>query len=281
MIVNRKIRSIIFEGDTLATKSNSYAIVVFKDKSRISLQSNSVFRIDEMKFSEQEPDDNSALFSLLRGGLRSITGLIGRLNPRKYSMRTSVATIGIRGTGYDLMCTGVCVVTNGEQAPQQVSLPKGEGLYANVWEGAIDFGGQVVPTGKSAFISNRSAQPLVLPAVPNFFKNNTVPKPGGFEVDEKLLFSKVETEEAPPGLYVSVTDGNVSVENKAGQTLDLKAGQAAYADVLGRQAKPLANIPVFQQFDAYPMPDVSNPSVIKLNVNTIGGEEPGVVCEIK
>jgi hypothetical protein len=117
--------------------------------------------------------------------------------------------------------------------------------------------------------------------VPGFFKNNTVPKPDSFKVDEKLLFSKVDAEKAPPGLYVSVTEGNVRVESKSGQKLNLKAGQAGYADVLGRQSKQLSNVPVFQKFDVYPMPDVSNPAVININTSAIGGDESGMVCEIK
>lgn len=276
-----KAGSAIFEGDTLVTKENAYAIVVFKDKSRISLQANTIFRVDEMKFSEAEAEDSTALFSLLRGGLRAVTGLIGKLNPRKYSMRTSVATIGIRGTGYDLICTGACIVENGGHTPEPVELPEGDGLYSYVWDGTIDFDGQVIPKGSSAFKANQSAQPIVLPTVPDFFKNNPVPKPDSFEVDEKLLFSKVDTEEAPPGLYVSVTDGNVRLENRSGQKLDLKAGQSGYADVLGRQASRLPAVPVFQKFDAYPLPNVPNPAVINLNAATIGGDESGMICEIK
>ena len=108
-----KAGSSVFEGDTLVSDDNAYAIVVFRDKSRVSLQANTVFRVDEMKFDKDSAEESSALFSLLRGGLRTITGLIGKLHPRKYSMRTSVATIGIRGTGYDLMCSGSCDVTAG------------------------------------------------------------------------------------------------------------------------------------------------------------------------
>lgn len=276
-----KAGSAIFEGDTLVTKANAYAIVVFKDKSRISLQSNTVFRVDALAFEEKDAENSTALFSLLRGGLRTITGLIGKLNPRKYNMRTSVATIGIRGTGYDLMCTGSCVSDAGQHGVEAVKLPEGDGLYANVWDGAIDFGGQTVQKGSAAYISSQKAAPVVLPVVPNFFNNNTVPKPGDFKVDEKTLFSKIDTEDAPPGLYVSVSKGKVSVENKSGMKLELKAGQSGYADVLGRQAKPLTKVPAFQRFDAYPAPDVPNPSAINLNTSSFGAKESGMVCEIK
>jgi len=275
-----KAGSAIFEGDTLITKANAYAIVVFRDKSRISLQANTVFRVDEMKFDEKSAEKSSALFSLLRGGFRTVTGLIGKLHPKKYSMRTRVATIGIRGTGYDLMCSGKCIATDIGSGEQATRLPGGDGLYGHVWDGSIEFGKQVLTKGNAAYMSSKTAKPVVLPTVPLFFKDNTVPKPDSFDVDEKLLFSKIETEDAPPGLYVSVTKGLVTVESKSGLKLPIKAGQAGYADVLGRQAQHLPATPAFQKFDVYPMPDVANPDVLNINAKSLGGGS-GMTCEIK
>ncbi len=279
---SRKLKagSAIFEGDTLLTTANAYAILVFRDKSRISLQANTVFRVDEMKFEKDKADDSKALFSLLRGGLRAVTGLIGKLNPRRYSMRTSVATIGIRGTGYDLMCTGTCMVAGEYGNLDPVILPDGDGLHAYVWDGTIDFDGRTLRKGNAAFKSSRKAAPVQLPQVPGFFMNNPVPKPDSVDVDEKALFSKMQTEEAPPGVYISVKDGNVVAELKSGQKLDLKAGMAGYADVLGRQAVQLPTIPVFQKFDVYPTPDVADPAAINIDV-AVGAKGPGMICEIK
>src|SRR5262249_54153419 len=39
-----------------------------------------------------------AFFSLLKGGLRAVTGLVGKINHDDFRMTTPVATIGIRGT---------------------------------------------------------------------------------------------------------------------------------------------------------------------------------------
>ncbi|HHJ35123.1 MAG TPA: hypothetical protein ENJ87_05095 [Gammaproteobacteria bacterium] len=270
----------LFEGDTLITKPRSYAIIIFRDKSRISLQANTVFRIDEMKFSEKSEEKSSALFSLLRGGLRAVTGLLGKLHPKKYSMRTSVATIGIRGTGYDLMCTGECAVIDKDMKVPETKLPGGNGLYGYAWHKTIDFGGQVLTENQAAFKMNKTAKTKVLPYIPQFFKDNKVPRPDSFDVDETTLFSKIKSEEAPPGLYVSVTHGNVTLKNKTGQQVALKAGQSGYTDVLGRQAKHLPGLPAFQKFDIYPLPDVANPASINLNSKLPGVNDSGLVCEI-
>lgn len=66
-----------------------------------------------------------ALFSLLRGGFRTITGLIGKGDQDTYQLKTPVATIGIRGTTYSATyCQGGCGA-----APS--------GLYVGVSSGKI------------------------------------------------------------------------------------------------------------------------------------------------
>jgi hypothetical protein len=274
--------SAIFQGDTLITKPDAYSIIVFRDKSRISLQANTVFRVDEMKLDADNVKQSPALFSLLRGGLRAVTGLMNILHPEKYDIRTSIATMSARSAGYDLMCTGACEVAEEKYNTESIKLPGGDGLYAHVWNGSIEIDGQVLLAGEAGFKLDKSSSPVVLPGIPDLFKNNTVPKPGSIDVDEKFLFSTIETQKIPPGLYVSVTEGNIILKGKTGLKINLKAGQAGYADVLGRQVKKLVKTPVFQRFDAYPLPDVPNPDRVSLNVGFIGIDDGyGRVCEIK
>ena len=52
------------------------------------------------------------MFRLFTGGLRALTGLIARSNSRQFQVNTAVATIGVRGTGFDIVCTGACSETN-------------------------------------------------------------------------------------------------------------------------------------------------------------------------
>lgn len=56
-----------------------------------------------------EPVAQRAIFRLIKGGLRTVTGLIGHGNFADYQLKTPTATIGIRGTEYitwtcDLAC---------------------------------------------------------------------------------------------------------------------------------------------------------------------------------
>lgn len=266
----------LYEGDTLTTGDNAHAVIVFRDKSRISLQSNTDFRIDELRFEADKPKGASALFSLLRGGLRAITGLVGKLRPKGYRMRTRFSTIGIRGTGYDLLCTGLCADGN----PSNLDLPKGDGLYASVWKGTITLDERILDVGQAAFVKNASTPPVLLPKIPDFFKNNPVPKPDEVEVDD-IEFSQAEPQDVPPGLYVSVTEGEVIIKSdQTAQEVSITKGQAAFADALGQQVRQLPAIPAFQKLDIYPTPDKFTANSVNIG-SGVSGDDEGLVCEIK
>ena len=94
--------SIVMSGDTITTSSGSLAHIRFNDGAYVSLKPNSNFRIDEYRYEQEDTGKSRGFFSLLAGGLRTITGLIGKRDNNNYRMSTSVATIGIRGTHYDL-----------------------------------------------------------------------------------------------------------------------------------------------------------------------------------
>ena len=273
------VKSDLLAGDMLSTGENSYAVIVFRDKSRIALQALTDFRIDELQFNKTEKSKMSALFSLLRGGLRTATGLIGKLSPKSYSMRTRVATIGIRGTGYDLLCNGACAGLN----PEQSNLPEGEGLYAHVWNGAIQLGDKVINLGQAAFVKDVTSGTQILPEVPDVFINNPVPRPDDKQFDD-VDFAEAEAQTIEPGLYVSVSEGEVTVSaDKTGATVSIAKGEAAYANADAQTVKQLPSIPVFQEMDQYPTPDNYQSQISQLSETTIGGQEDntGVTCEIK
>jgi len=78
-----------------------------------------------------------------RGGLRSITGLVGRTNRQSYKVTTNVATIGIRGTEFTIAYTGA----------NAISVSTGEGAI----EVCNNVGCAIVPAGSSAVVSGPSS----------------------------------------------------------------------------------------------------------------------------
>jgi hypothetical protein len=93
-------RSTIETGDTINTERDSYAQVRFSDGAQITLKPNTAVKIDDFKFAEEKPEGDSFLYSLVKGGLRAVTGIVGKRSKDKYQVGTATATIGIRGTTF-------------------------------------------------------------------------------------------------------------------------------------------------------------------------------------
>ncbi|MGD9951900.1 MAG: FecR domain-containing protein [Burkholderiales bacterium] len=86
-------------GDTVRTQQGGRVQVRMADGAYISLQPNTEFGIKDYKFEGKTDGSESAFYSLLKGAMRTVTGLIGRVNRNKYLVSTPTATVGIRGTG--------------------------------------------------------------------------------------------------------------------------------------------------------------------------------------
>ena len=111
-------------GDVVATEDTSEAGITASDGTRMTLRAKSRLEVTDYRF---EPANNNAgafVANLLRGGLRMVTGLIGKAQPRNQRVTTTTATIGIRGTDFE-------VVLVDEDTPDQRA-----GTYDHVFDGA-------------------------------------------------------------------------------------------------------------------------------------------------
>lgn len=94
-------KSDIAPGDTLNTQKDSFAQVKFGDGGQITLKPNTSVKIENFNFTQEEPQKDSFLFKLVKGGMRAVTGLVGKRGDQDaYKLDTATATIGIRGTTY-------------------------------------------------------------------------------------------------------------------------------------------------------------------------------------
>ena len=93
--------SMVQAGDVITTQPNSSARLKFTDGGELTVSSNSQLKIDSYTFNSAASKTDNLVMNLLKGGLRSITGLISRRgNQDAYRLQTATATIGIRGTDY-------------------------------------------------------------------------------------------------------------------------------------------------------------------------------------
>ncbi len=93
------------EGETVNTNEGR-AQLRFADDGFVSLHSETVFRIEEYRWSGVTDGSERAIFRLVKGGLRTVTGMLSKINKKAYRMSTEVATIGIRGTEYTMQLNG-------------------------------------------------------------------------------------------------------------------------------------------------------------------------------
>jgi hypothetical protein len=192
------LKSEVESGDTLVTEKNTYAMVKFIDNSEITLKPASQLTIDNFAFDNAKPDGDSASFNLLKGGMRSVSGLLGKRNKEKFALKTPAATIGIRGTtfivdyvpgGEDTALASRQAYLNastaglGDAAPiaplqlAQAGLPVpgtggglAPGLYVHVIDGIINLsnrgGVQSFSAGQFGFTASFVKPPVIVPTNP-------------------------------------------------------------------------------------------------------------------
>lgn len=91
------------EGDRITTHNAAELVVKMADGGVLAVRPNSQIVIDRFRYdSKGRADDQGFLVKLLVGGLRSVTGAIGKINPKGVRFITPTATVGIRGTDFEM-----------------------------------------------------------------------------------------------------------------------------------------------------------------------------------
>lgn len=237
----------VYPGDVIETARGAQAVVAFRDDTRITLGSQTRFRLDNFVFDDRNAGEGRFLASVLRGSVRALTGLIAKSNNRNVGFSTATATIGIRGTGFDLTCTGACAGEPGDP---------GAGLTLWTWLGSVEVGQtgqtalQVLQAGQGLFIpASGPIQPLTTQP------NMETPRPDQVPVPANL-FSSGDVNDNSEGLFVFVRDGHIEIAS-AREVLHLGRGEAGFAGANGDTVRPPV-VPKFMQFDNIPHPTFRN-----------------------
>jgi hypothetical protein len=152
-------KSEVQPGDVLTTQRDSYAQINFTDGSAATMRPNSTMKLEAYSFSQESPQSDGMFMRLVKGGLRTVTGLIGkRGNQDAYKIGTSTATIGIRGSSGD---TVACASDCGKLEP---------GTYHTTYTGSYIMqtqgGTQLVNEGQFGFAQDPGKPPVLLPGDP-------------------------------------------------------------------------------------------------------------------
>ena len=143
----------VLDGSEIITGPESSLVLGFDDGGKIVLEQNTRFRLVSFRYQRQAPAQDHAVFDILRGALRVITGALASRNRELYAMRTPQFTIGVRGT--DFM---VAVV---EQAGSYVNVISGQVAVSN-GAGTVVFGAGSVASAatNAALVAPVSASAL-------------------------------------------------------------------------------------------------------------------------
>lgn len=158
-------------GDTIVTAVQSHAQLRFSDDALVALKPESEFRIERYNFDGHQDGTEIAVFRLVKGGFRTLTGQIGKISSDRYQLLTTQATIGIRGTHYQVQVCAPEQCHEGESAARA-------GMYGGVYEGRIavanGFGTDDFGTDEFFFVPDGGAPQRFL-APPTFLSDKLKP----------------------------------------------------------------------------------------------------------
>ncbi len=241
------VKSEVEQGDTLVSEKGTYARIKFVDNSEITLRPNTLFKIENFSYDEAKPEADNAFFSLLKGGLRSITGALGKRNREKVGINTPTATIGIRGTTFIVQYIDSDTTDVGQVFPAFLPLAAVDaGLLA-----ASDVRSDA-PTGILPAATELRLPPLQLA--------QSAPGQGGG---------------LAPGLYVHVIDGLIQLSNRGG-VQQFAAGQFGFT---GSVVQPPVIVPNNPGIQFNPPPAFQSSTGPQANS---GNTKPKTVdCEVR
>ena len=139
--------SMLLTGDIVVTQRASRAELKMSDGAVISLAPNSRLQLNDYRMTPS-PEDASSVMTLVQGGLRTVTGWIGKLrDDKQYRTQTPAMMIGVRGTDYSVEVDG-------------------RGVRVQVHDGAVaacNAGGCVqVAKGQAAQATSQDAAPVLV-----------------------------------------------------------------------------------------------------------------------
>lgn len=188
----------LYVGERVVTGRGAVAQLRLTDGALIALRGSSDYQIEKQTYGEDEGLYEQA-GKLFTGWMRSITGAIGQKYPQKVSQSTTVATIGIRGTTYQVL----------HIPPEGLPGFAGEqpGTYVFLEEGEVEMtgeqGSRLLKPGDVVFIPIGGGAPQLVPEKASLFSQPE---------SDAISFIESESTDFSDALNETLTD-----------TLDLKA----------------------------------------------------------
>jgi hypothetical protein len=162
------------EGETILTGAGALTQIRLADGGMLSVRGDTEMKFDRFSHAGENDRESSMFISLLKGGFRSVTGLIGRLNRGGYRITTPSATIGIRGTDHEPVVV--------PPPPPGVTPQVAPGTYDRVNSGETlmqnrQGATQIVGPNQVGFVAIDGSAPVLLPQLPPIYRAGIGPSP--------------------------------------------------------------------------------------------------------
>jgi hypothetical protein len=160
------------EGESIITGAGALAQLRMFDGALMSVRGDTEIKLERFSYAGEQDRNASFLMSVLKGGMRTITGVIGRQNRERYRIATATVTIGVRGTDFEIV----------HVPPQAGSQEVPAGTYDRVFEGVTSMQNKagvmlLVSRNQTAFAALQGTTPPVLIAPPAALFGRPTPLP--------------------------------------------------------------------------------------------------------
>ncbi len=190
-----KLGDNVYVGERLQAAANGEAVLRIEDGGYLAIRPGAQFLVED--FTANKTGNDHFSIRLVQGGLRLITGWIGKLNPQGYRVQTPSAIIGVRGTDHEAYFLTDQMASAWSQKSGTYDKVNSGQTYLKTANGSVDIASGQVGFDRSAPVSKTRALitlllPVILDKVPEFFV------PGQFDSELDQLSPKAVSENAQP-----------------------------------------------------------------------------------
>jgi len=265
----------LYSGETVRTNAASYVVLGFRDESKVTVIAGSEFKLENVRFAGAKSDSGNFVVRVVRGGARTLTGLLAKSEPQNVQVNMVTSVVGIRGTGVDTMFGLDCI------APEQCA----EAAFVHTWEGAVALEVGVrsllIALGQTGVYNPAFDRLTLVEQRPQFMIDEPAPRPDAVEIDFSNLFARATLDAYRPGLYAWVRDGHIEFLGNLG-SIDLGKGEAGYLGDGMTLPIRLVDQPPFLVNDPIPLPENFDEKEVRLlEVLNPGGGVGDVICEVQ
>ncbi len=206
----------VSEGDELASGPGGEIHLRMQDSGFVVLRADTRMKVASYK--ADGGDDDHGVLQLIAGGLRSVSGWIGKFNQKRYTVKTATATIGIRGTDHE---TRYIPEGSSEGEP---------GTYDRVYAGrtVIETSAgraQIAPDQAGFQPDKPQARPRLLASIPRFYR----PGPHEAEINAKHAEIQKQIDALREERRKVIREKAAALKAERGKVKEVAAGNKAAA----------------------------------------------------